>query len=997
MKAIRLPAPLLVLGLLLTATGRAEDRPLQPADLSGHGLRTTALEEVLPRGALIHARFNGLLPVIEGLEGIIKAAAPREALPPDAQGLIDSPHPLLTLAGFKLFGAPFEEDQFPERLGFDPRQPATVSLYPGDPRRMFIVSLPMARADALAGLLTGLLQPREVQRTDLGGGAATRIVPGHLAVPELYLVGSETRAYLCGDRALAVALHALPPEERVARDGFVMRVFSDTRDQHVAIVADPRLLKPFGVQLQQFQPAGLAAFRQQRGQFLKQLPAAQRAQMEQQLRAQFGVNSLEQAADYLEILLDVTSRQLLDAVTREWLSFEGVCLTARLDARYPELGLRAYSHQFQPDTAPTAIPLDAVRGALRRVGSDFSVISATGRVPAPQANPGLKRWVAAVREACAQRDLRAAWFDRAATLLAETRQPAPIESLAPWTLTVRAPVDPQPALADAPTLTAYLQSLRWRTTRAVRIVPDADVALLERALADEVAVDNRNRELAVGFNRETAGQEPWFDHANRLHLAPPLDGIHRLVVESAWLTHGGLFGYDQHELVNRRWFLARNLDGALVFQQGGTNTAWLRRLDAAPAAAVLPAVQGLLDRLPEGANAFTLRRSLQHLPAVVDWLAALEERVRADLEAYLAGARALATETSDPATLAARLERLPMPELLYSVNRRAASGEIYLVLPGNLAFPRGRLLPLVQTLLAGYAAGAGEAGGSLAYTRVSPGLWQAGIIQDTGGLTRLVSTLGNAIATRCLQSQEGRRTLQEALHAPGDGDPATFDEILLVNPRWTMLPRPAPKTDARPVTAPPRAADTPAEALDLTPHYNGRLDTPWQTGGVPNNHLANLPAGVQEFGGVRFDVRGVIQLAGRSAAEQLSVRFPQSVPGIVVGRPAARLHFLHACGWASPAGTVVGKYTVHYANGAARDIPVTYGADVRDWWTQAGEDAGTARVAWSGRNLANPDGPAKQLYLTTWENPLPETAIESLDFSSTLSASAPFLIAITIE
>jgi hypothetical protein len=163
---------------------------------------------------------------------------------------------------------------------------------------------------------------------------------------------------------------------------------------------------------------------------------------------------------------------------------------------------------------------------------------------------------------------------------------------------------------------------------------------------------------------------------------------------------------------------------------------------------------------------------------------------------------------------------------------------------------------------------------------------------------------------------------------------------------------------------------------------------------MANNTLANLPKGVQEFEGIPFDVRGVVQLSGRQAGQQLNVQFPKSVEAIAVGRKAAKLAFLHACGWPSEPGTVVGKFLVHYANGESREIPILYGEDVLDWWTAADGNS-TPRVAWSGENKANPNGPPKSIYVTVWNNPLPDVEIKAVDYVSSMSESAPFLIALT--
>jgi hypothetical protein len=42
-------------------------------------------------------------------------------------------------------------------------------------------------------------------------------------------------------------------------------------------------------------------------------------------------------------------------------------------------------------------------------------------------------------------------------------------------------------------------------------------------------------------------------------------------------------------------------------------------------------------------------------------------------------------------------------------------------------------------------------------------------------------------------------------------------------------------------------------------------------------------------------------------------------------------------------------------------------------------------------------GKSLRLFLTTWTNTTPEVPIESIDYVSSMSVPAPFLIAITVE
>jgi hypothetical protein len=73
---------------------------------------------------------------------------------------------------------------------------------------------------------------------------------------------------------------------------------------------------------------------------------------------------------------------------------------------------------------------------------------------------------------------------------------------------------------------------------------------------------------------------------------------------------------------------------------------------------------------------------------------------------------------------------------------------------------------------------------------------------------------------------------------------------------------------------------------------------------------------------------------------------------------------------------------------------------VRDWWANPSEPktVGTASVVWTGSNAATDAVSASlRLYKRTYENPKPELTIETIDFISTREASAPFLVALTLE
>jgi hypothetical protein len=197
---------------------------------------------------------------------------------------------------------------------------------------------------------------------------------------------------------------------------------------------------------------------------------------------------------------------------------------------------------------------------------------------------------------------------------------------------------------------------------------------------------------------------------------------------------------------------------------------------------------------------------------------------------------------------------------------------------------------------------------------------------------------------------------------------------------------------------PPRDAKTPANLIDLSRFYNAALTESWHPsnpGDPVANDLAWLPRGIQKFGDIDFDTRGIVQLSSK----KLNLpRYPLSVKNIKVDQKATRLHFLHSTGWSASDGTPVATYVMHMANGKSQQFTVLYGTHVADWVAQADpKDSKNSMVAWSGKSPANDTQTVIRVYKTQWINPDPDQVITSIDFLSANLDPAPFLIAITAE
>jgi hypothetical protein len=188
------------------------------------------------------------------------------------------------------------------------------------------------------------------------------------------------------------------------------------------------------------------------------------------------------------------------------------------------------------------------------------------------------------------------------------------------------------------------------------------------------------------------------------------------------------------------------------------------------------------------------------------------------------------------------------------------------------------------------------------------------------------------------------------------------------------------------------------DQVDLTNYYGTSLNDDWFD--HPGHDLQDVPQGLKAFGGVLFDVRGLIVLAGTKSLAVSGLTLPEAVYGIRIDRKGKALHFLQAAAFVgSTPGLKIGEYVMHYENGETMVADLIYGENELDWWVNPAEGHVTkADEVWFGSNPATRSrGMKTRLIQFTWNNPLPDVTITSIDFVSCLTTSSPMLVAITVE
>jgi len=189
---------------------------------------------------------------------------------------------------------------------------------------------------------------------------------------------------------------------------------------------------------------------------------------------------------------------------------------------------------------------------------------------------------------------------------------------------------------------------------------------------------------------------------------------------------------------------------------------------------------------------------------------------------------------------------------------------------------------------------------------------------------------------------------------------------------------------------PARSAQCPSNLINLSDVYDATL---------PNFNITLFTPGIQTLGGVQFDARGILQLS--CSNPEMGWDHPASVKGIRVGHRCPALHFLHASSWEEEGGTMIGEYVIHFADGRQARVPLVYGENILDGACSPDEPTilgPTTRTVWREENAVGKSwGKEFRFYDFRWQNPHPESEIESIDCESSMTQSAPYLVAITAE
>ena len=768
--------------LVLAPASRAGEEG--PPVLRSTGVGEGVPESLLPAGAIVHVRAHSPLALIKSLDQFILSFVPEKALAPGQQLFLKQPLPLLGLLGFHRAGKTMTADEVGQMFGVAPGQPVTVSLYMGEAGPMLMASLPISEPKAFTGLLMNALAPRKFELKRSADVQYFEIVGTNPDLPNpLYVSCSEKRAYISTSLALTKNLTVNVPRLSEASP-LISTAMKEHADQDLTVFVDPFVLKRMVATLQDRYPIiPPRTIQQLRMQILRNLPPDQKRQFDLRLRWQYGIDGVEQGLDYLEALATGSYEVLLGYLAGHVKALKG--LVVSVDLGHPTQRMRVVLHSdaIKKAACTQPLPMPAVRAALAKLPGPRDWVTMTGRCQPSKTPPVMKAWMDKLKEKFAQKKLPADGLTRYASFLLNYHHAQQLEAQVPWTIS--ASVSPPAVEKTTPpdNVLEYLKSLFTGPQGGTLIVMPAQEK-------DFIAAHYSKEALGVTTNekdyRELSDQDYWFNCSARSRVTPVENGLKKLIYETAYTSNFGLFGYSEHELVNRKILYYGQKDNSLFMQQGTTSgDVWVSRLNKLPAQPLSPSLTRMLDRIPADAVSARTVRILHQFPALLDGLGTIENLIHAELDGYLVKVCKILDEEADPAKREAKVLAIEPPLTMMALCSDPATKKPYLLLPGNLRFPRSKVVPAIAQLFKAYTDNADKLGGTLEYERITDGACEMALNFNSDALAFFVkSTVNSFLET--YGGPEGRQKLQKILLHPADGR-LQRNQVLLYNTLWSFL------------------------------------------------------------------------------------------------------------------------------------------------------------------------------------------------------------------
>lgn len=525
---------------------------------------------------------------------------------------------------------------------------------------------------------------------------------------------------------------------------------------------------------------------------VRRMPARQRMQTELRLRLEFGIRDFDQAIDYYEAYAKGSAETLVQVLHAELVNLDGFGMAADLEGVVKRVRFCALSKSIRAEDYPAALTPETLAKALALTPGDQDYVTIQGKSPAPKSSVWLRKWIQLCEAELKNKALPMEGFNAFKAYVAAAKDTPPLSARAPWVATTYyAPAADDFEMPD--TFDALVARIREAaaepTPGSLMVLPAEAGPEAAKAYFKELAANRGNNQKAwMTFLTTVSNDRPLFLESGRYFEKALEGGAEKLTYESVYTSRFGLFGYTEHEWINRQVLVMRPMGEAIYLQAGHADDSWIAKGEEPRLGQAAPAVADFLNMGVETPYFASCLR-LADLPVqLVDGLGLLEDALRGEMDAYLAKVeKAVAAAGGDWGKAREMILGMEMPFLAAALCRDEETNKAFVMLPGNLRYPRPKVMPLADNLIADYREKAPAMGGMGIFLRAEDGMAEMVWVQRMDALATLVRTVGNRAFSEYVATPDGQAALTRTLVVPGDRQPVAEENQVLSNPIWEFL------------------------------------------------------------------------------------------------------------------------------------------------------------------------------------------------------------------
>jgi len=749
----------------------------QPSDF-----KSEKATETLPEGAVIILSLNNLEETVLELDQVLTTFVPSNILPPPIKQLLGQPEAIIKFLSQQAFGQQLKADQLLQIFGLNSKGSIYVAFYPPEPGKSkpsLVLTIPISNHQKISGLLNNVLKIRKAEKKNDGDQIIWEINSFNRDLPsKLFITCSKENMYISTSYEISKSLYQTKKEKSLGESSFFKTAIQNGKNINLLVDINP-LKKHYHQNKMQFQSLHQLGVMQMH-KLISQIPPEKKVDINFRLQTQFGILSIDEAAQYLEAVIVGGSPHFYKIIDDTITNFQGISLAFDLEKSIQTFEFNIHSNNLKP--AITSINKTELISALNYIPGPRSAFTAMSKAD-PKSNKN--EWLPfldSIKSEFQKRKLDTKILDKAVKDMGVFSTPGTLNQFANLVVQTNYIKSGLKSVDTFKTFSDYLKKLKdaanttFQKTTLLKGVDNSQVIAFYK---ENVNFHKKSKVFTDSMlTMIGCGDEDYIKLGSfKSEVYKP--GVTKLTIEKGFRLKKGYFGYHEHDVINRQYLYFKPMDDFIVVEKGQREPTELITFTKRPAP---DSLVKLLNLVPANTTSVSVQRFLHLVPEFIDFLGSVENSIHKEMNDFIA--KVQLDELNETAARKA-FKGLDLPLVFSCLSVSDDNTKVFNIF-GVLEYPRSKVIPLFKQVFKDVYTHKDKLGGSMVCCIKEQGVLRYKIIMSSEGASHLIRSVVNNFATEHMHKPQGMQNLQMKVVQRNDGR-LKLRKAIFFNPVWEPL------------------------------------------------------------------------------------------------------------------------------------------------------------------------------------------------------------------